>query len=253
MIAPAGPARARAQGRRWPGVAAVVAAAGLAVALALVPRPASAHATILSSTPRPGERLRTAPGVVVLTFSQQLDIQLSRASVVAPGRRRYDQGSVSASQIRVPLDTNAPGVYQVSWTSVSALDGHTLSGGFRFGVDVSPGATGDEEALPGPGDLALAVLRAVEYAGLLLAVGLLLVLQLAVLTPRLEWVRSGLPVVLGATAAAGLAVVVGEALLATGTPAPDRMAAYLGGGVAGWTRLARVVAEAAALTVALRR
>ena len=30
-----------------------------------------------------------------------------------------------------------PGTYVVSWTSVSALDGHVLSGGFHFGVGVS--------------------------------------------------------------------------------------------------------------------
>ncbi|HEY4024962.1 MAG TPA: copper resistance CopC family protein, partial [Candidatus Dormibacteraeota bacterium] len=119
----------------WPRL---LAAAGLALLLGLSPRPASAHATILSSTPRAGETLRTAPGVVVLTFSQRLDIRLSRATVSAPGGQRFDQGSVSSSEIRVPISTNAPGVYQVRWTSVSVADGHTLSGGFRFGVNVSP-------------------------------------------------------------------------------------------------------------------
>jgi copper transport protein len=241
----------RAGGRRRSGVAAA-AAAGLALLLALAPRPAGAHATILSSAPRPGERLQTAPGVVVLTFSQPLDIRLSRASVVAPGGRRFDQASVSSSEIRVPLTTNAPGIYQVSWTSVSAVDGHTLSGGFRFGVDVSPGESGDEVSQPGAGDLALAGFRWAEYGGLLLAVGLLLLLELAALTPRLPWVRAGLPAVLAVTTAAGAAVVLGEALLATGAPpAPDRLAAYLASGTAGWARLGRVAAEAAAVLVAL--
>jgi copper transport protein len=240
----------RPGGRRqaWlPGLLAV----GLALALGLAPRPASAHATVLSTTPRPGENLRTAPGVVVLSFSQPLDIRLSRASVVAPNGQRFDQGSVSPAEIRVPVTSNAPGVYQVSWTSVSAVDGHTLSGGFRFGVGVSPGAAVDAP-LPGTGDLGLAVLRTVEYAGLLLAVGLVLLLQLAALEPRLRWVRAGLPAVLAATAAAGAAVVLGEALLAAGGPSPAAMAAYLGSGAAGWTRVGRVVAEVAAVLVASR-
>src|SRR5215471_18511711 len=142
----------------------LVVAAGLAALLALAPRPASAHANILASTPRPGETLRTAPGVVVLTFSERLDILLSRAVVAAPGGRTFRQGSVSPSEIRVPLTTNAPGIYDVRWTSVSAVDGHTLSGGFRFGVDVSPSGAAQDAPLPSTGDLALAVLRAVEYA-----------------------------------------------------------------------------------------
>jgi copper transport protein len=230
-----------------PGLLAV----GLALALGLAPRPASAHATILSTTPRPGENLRTAPGVVVLSFSQPLDIRLSRASVVAPNGERFDQASVSPAEIRVPVTSNAPGVYQVSWTSVSAVDGHTLSGGFRFGVGVSPG-TAVDAPLPGRGDLGLAILRTGEFAGLLLAVGLVLLLQLAALEPRLGWVRAGLPVVLAATAAAGAAVVLGEALLAAGGPSPAAMAAYLGSGAAGWTRVGRVAAEVAAVLVAAR-
>jgi copper transport protein len=230
----------------------VLVAVCLALVVGLAPRPVSAHATLLSSTPQPGQELRTGPGVVVLTFSQQLDIELSRASVAAPNGRRFDQTSVSSDEIRVAVTSNAPGVYQVSWTSVSAVDGHTLSGGFRFGVDVSPTGAAVDAPLPGAADLALAALRALEYAGLLLAVGLLLVLQLAALTPRLDWVRTGLPVVLAATAVAGLAVVLGEALVAAGAPSLAAVSAYLGSGPAGWTRLGRVAAEVAAVVVALR-
>src|SRR5258708_2585887 len=155
----ADPSRVASPPRASPasGGGRIFAAGFFALVLALAPGPASAHATILSSTPRAGEKLATAPGVVVLAFSQPLDIRLSRASVVAPNGQRFDQSSVSPSEIRVPLTTNAPGVYQVSWTSVSAVDGHTLSGGFRFGVGVAPNGPAQAEPLPGPGDLALAV------------------------------------------------------------------------------------------------
>jgi copper transport protein len=225
---------------------------GVALVLGLAPTAASAHAVLISSSPRPGEKLSTAPGVVVLTFSQPIDIHLSRATVTAPNGQRFDQAGVSPQEIRVPVASNAPGVYEVSWTSVSAVDGHTLSSGFRFGVGVSPAGAAVDAALPGAGDLTLAALRALEYAGLLLAVGLLLVLQLAALTPRLDWIRTGLPVVLAATAAAGVAVVLGEALLAAGGPSPGGVAAYLGSGPAGWTRLGRVAAEVVAVLVSLR-
>jgi copper transport protein len=233
-------------------VPALLVALCLGLLLALTPHPASAHATLLSSTPRPGQRLATGPGVVVLTFSQALDIRLSRATVTAPDGQRYDQASVSPAEIHIPVNTNAPGVYEVGWTSVSAVDGHTLSGGFRFGVNVSPNGTAQDAPLPGTGDLALAALRGLEYACLLLAAGLLLVLQLAALSPRLTWVRTGLPIALAAALAAGVAVVVGEALVASGGPSLDAVSAYLGSGPAGWTRLGRIAAEALAVLVATR-
>src|SRR6266700_6332544 len=233
--------------RRWR-----LALAGLAVLLALAPRAAAAHATILSSSPEPGERLRTAPGVVVLTFSQPLNIRLSRAEVDAPGGAHYSQASVSESEIRVRLADNAPGVYVVRWTSVSAGDGHVLSGSLRFGVGVTPGAAGSEEPLPAAGDLALAALRGVEYGGLLLAVGCLLLLQLARRAPALPWVRRWVVLALAAAAVSGLGVVLGEAAGAAGSLSADALTAYLGAGASGWTRAARVGLEAGALLVAAR-
>jgi copper transport protein len=230
----------------------VLLAFGAALVAGLSPATASAHAVLISSTPQAGVKLGTAPGVVVLTFSEPIDIHLSRATVTAPNGQRFDQTSVSTQEIRVAVAANAPGIYEVSWTSVSTVDGHTLSGGFRFGVGVSPAGTAVDAPLPGPGDLALAALRALEYACLLLTIGLLLVLQLARLRPPLDWVRSRLPVVLAATAVAGTAVVLGEALLAAGGLSPDGVEAYLGTGPAGWTRLGRVAAEVAAVLVSLR-
>ncbi|HEY4026096.1 MAG TPA: CopD family protein, partial [Candidatus Dormibacteraeota bacterium] len=72
--------------------------------------------------------------------------------------------------------------------------------------------------------------------------------------PALPWngrAPAALPVMLAVTGIAGLAVVLGEALVATGAPAPDRIAVYLTTGIVGWTRLARVAAEVVALGAAL--
>lgn len=223
-----------------------------ALVLGLSPTPASAHAVLIASTPEAGQKLSTAPGVVVLTYSEPIDIHLSRATVTAPNGQRFDQTSVSTQEIRVAVVSNVPGVYEVSWTSVSTVDGHTLSGGFRFGVGVSPSGAAVDAPLPGTGDLALAALRALEYACLLLTIGLLLVLQLARLKPRLGWVRGWLPVALAATASAGVAVILGEALLAAGGLSTDGVEAYLGSGPAGWTRLSRVASEVVAALVSLR-
>lgn len=241
----------RATGRpHWP---AALVAAGIAAVLALAPRPASAHATLTSSSPQPGQRLQTAPGVVVLTFSQPLNIQLSRASVVAPGGASTHQGSVSESEIRIPLSSGAPGVYEVRWTSVSAEDGHVLSGDFSFGVDVTPGAGPAEAPLPAGSDLALAAARGAEYGTLLLAAGLLLLRHLARRPPAVPWVRARVAVALAAAVVGGAAVVSGEAVLAAGGPSPNAAIAYLTSAPTGWARIARVAAEAAGLLVALRR
>jgi copper transport protein len=238
---------------RPPTLALLAGALAAAACLALAPRDAGAHATVISSNPQPGDRLRTAPGVVVLTFSQPLNVRLSRAEVDAPDGARFSQGSVSQSEIRVPLASNAPGVYEVRWTSVSAGDGHVLGGSFRFGVGVSPGASADESA-PAAGDLALAAPRGLEYAGLLLAVGLLLLGLLAGRSPPLAWVRSaGVPAALAVAAASGLAVVLGETAAAAGGLSADGVLAFLSTGASGWARAARVGLEAAALAVALRR
>ena len=187
------------------------------------PRAALAHATVLSSQPEAGQRLQNTPGVVVLTFSEPLNTQLSRATVSDPGGRSFQQSSISATEIRVGVDSNSPGVYQVSWTTVSGVDGHTLHGGFRFGVRVSPGTAKEQEqgqALPLPADLLIAVPRALEYGSLLAAIGMLLLLELARRSGIGGWVRPPLRPALGLALLGGAGVVLGEALSAAGASPP---------------------------------
>ncbi len=153
---------------------------GVTVLLALMPQAAQAHSSIISSRPGAGEELRSAPGVVVLTFSEPIDINLSRATVTMPDGKKFPTTGISADEIQIALSTNLPGVYQVDWTTVSAVDGHTLSGSFRFGVAVNPGAP-REVAISSPQgwDLVLAAGRTLELGALLLVVGILLLRRLA--------------------------------------------------------------------------
>jgi copper transport protein len=233
-----------------PLVLPVLLAMGL---LAFAPRPVLAHSALIAASPASGERLRTAPGVVVLTFSQPLDIALSRATVTTPDGRRVQQTSVSESQIRIDLSTNQPGIYDIVWTSVSQYDGHTLTGELRFGVGVASVPTRAVEPAPGPADLGLAAARTVEYAALLLAVGLALMLELARRRPSLAWVRTPLPTVLAVAAVSATAVIAAEWLAAVALPSVASLAAYLGAGPAGWVRASRPAMEAVAALVALRR
>ncbi|HEX2032513.1 MAG TPA: copper resistance protein CopC [Actinomycetota bacterium] len=242
---------------RFPRASLCRVAAATAAALFLLvaaPGRASAHAAFISSDPPPGAELSSAPGVVVLRFTEPLIERLSGAAVVDPDGRSHEGRVSGERQIQVPLATNAPGMYEVEWTTVSPVDGHTLRGSFRFGVGVSPGdgAEGATAAEPGRADLLIALARALEYGALLLALGMVLVRRLARRAPPLAWVRVRLIPVLGVAVTSGAAVVLGEALLAAGSLAPGALGAYFTSGVPGIARLVRVTVEAVALVVAMR-
>jgi len=225
------------------------------LAILAAPAVASAHAVLASSQPRAGERLGTAPGVVVLEFTEPVNPKLSSATVTDPTGRRFTGGVSEGQEIRVPLSTNASGVYTVDWVSMSTLDGHSVRGSFQFGVGVTPagGSVETAQTSPGEGDLAIAVLRWVEYLSLLLAVGMLVIRKFARRPPELEWVRPRLVVPLAVAFASGLAVVSSEAFSAAGSASIGGMWSYLTTGLAGWARVSRLDLEALALIVAVVR
>jgi copper transport protein len=227
---------------RWLFVPALASASLVASATA-----AGAHAAIVSSTPAAGEELGSAPGVVSLTFSEPLIEALSRAVVVDPNGLRHKGGPTSERKMEVRLATNAPGVYRVEWKTVSPVDGHSLEGQFFFGVGVKPGGEAETNLAPRPRELTLAVFRALEYAGLLAAAGAILLSAIARRKPMLDWVRPSLRVPLALALVSGIAVVSGEALLASSTlsaaPAFFRT-------LPGLARLLRLAFEAAALMFA---
>ncbi len=212
----------------------------------LVPTPAEAHAILVSSSPAAGATLGAAPGIVVLTFDEPLVARLSHAAVVDPTGRRF-KDAVSGETIRVPLSTNAPGVYRVDWTTVSQVDGHTITGTFRFGVGVSVGAAA--AATPGPsrGDGLIAAARAIEYAVLLLACGLVVLRRLGPDIPM----RPPAASVATALLISGATVVFAEAVAATSGVSVAGFTDYLTIGVTGWARVARIGVEVGVLITAL--
>lgn len=192
----------------------VLLAGVMLVALWLAPTAAWAHAGIVSSNPEPGAQLGSAPGVVTLRFSEPLNERLSGAEVLSPDGARFEGTPEAAGEIVVRLTTNAQGIYRVTWTTVSSVDGHTLEGSFEFGVGVRPAsAEGETSTSPGLVDTSIAVARTLEDAALLLAVGLLLVRRLG---RDLSWLRVPIVPALVVALAGGLAVVFGEALVAAG-------------------------------------
>ena len=234
------------------------AATSLIVAMAallLIPLAASAHALLVSELPKAGAHLGTAPGVVVLEFSQNLNPQLSHATVTDPTGHRWAGAVDSGPEIRIPMATNASGVYAVDWTSVSVVDGHLITGSFSFDVGVTgPGSSASSaNGVPGPqpSDIAIGAVKWVEALALLFLTGQVLLSRLARREPSLEWVRPGFRAA-SITLSAGLVVVWAEATVGSGGHTISGYLSYFGSGLSGAALLARLGFEAITLISVVR-
>ncbi|HEX6537640.1 MAG TPA: copper resistance protein CopC [Candidatus Dormibacteraeota bacterium] len=228
-----------------------MAALGCAVLAALVPTVASAHAIIVSAQPEPGAVLGTPPGAVVLVFDEQLDAGLSQATVTDPSGHAVSAAPVSAFEIRVDLVTAEPGVYHVAWTSVSVVDGHTLTGTYAFAV--ASAATAAASALTeqsGPLGIAATALRWIEDAALLLALGMVFVEWLGARSPAMPWVRVRVAPVLATAIVAGAALALTNAAAAGGGRLAG-MATVITSTTPGQLNVLRLLLEASALTIAV--
>src|SRR6266487_3994902 len=245
----------RSMAVRTVGMRSIVVLGLVAVLVGLCGEPAGAHAALVSSDPAAGQRLATAPALVVLRFTEPLNGRLSGATVIGPDGQRFQGGALGPRELRVRLLTNAPGVYRVAWATVSVVDGHTLHGGLAFGVRVPVGGQSEGRTVAGPrlGDVLIAAVRAAEDAALLVAIGMLLLVGLAGRNPRLPQRRPKVRVALAVALMAGLGVVVADAVAASASAVDGLsargMVAYLTTGVAGWARLWRVALEALALVL----
>ncbi|HKE65845.1 MAG TPA: copper resistance protein CopC [Micromonosporaceae bacterium] len=239
--------------RRWaarrPAGRLLVSIAVIAITILLTPTSALAHAVLVSSSPAAGSTVGTTPESVVLRFDEALAPTLSHADVVDPAGQRFI-GVVDGQTMTVRVKSTVPGVYQVDWTTVSEVDGHTITGRFEFGVavPVTASSVGGVRG-PTPGDFAVALLRGIEFALLLLACGLVTLRRIARGVPVRE---IAVPVAVGLLISAA-AVVVAEANLATTRPSLSAVADYLSIGMTGWARLAGLVLAAALVAFAVRQ
>lgn len=228
-----------------------LAAAAAAVALGLIPVGAEAHASLTSSTPQPGLRLPGGPGAVILNFSEPINRDLSQARVTSPDGRSFGRTAVSSHSMTVRVISDAPGVYAVRWTTVSAVDGHVLTGSFRFGVGVSVSPAPAEASSAASSELALptALFRGLEDAALLTAAGLILLGLLGQRAPRLTWARPGhrLTAAMAVALVGAAATTTAETWQATHALSSDSFGSYFGNGLPGMARALRLAAEGAAL------
>jgi methionine-rich copper-binding protein CopC len=96
---------------------------------------AHAHAYLDRASPSVGSAVRSAPRVLSLWFSQNIESSFSTVTVTGPGGR-VDLGNArvgSGNQLRVGLKPLGPGTYRVHWRVLS-VDTHTTEGSFSFQV-----------------------------------------------------------------------------------------------------------------------
>jgi copper transport protein len=139
--------------RRLAGaLGAVVLGAVVLLGQILLAGPASAHAELLKTSPRNGQRLATPPAQITLTFSEKVDI-------VSGGLRLIDSGTgdqvttpdprAVGSAVVWPMPPDLPdGAYLVSWRMISA-DSHPVAGAFSFGIGANAAPVANETTATG--------------------------------------------------------------------------------------------------------
>jgi methionine-rich copper-binding protein CopC len=109
-------------------------------ALALLVRPAGAHAFLERAVPVAGSSVHASPTELKLWFTQRVEPAFSKVRVSDGGGKQVDSGDgrVDATDrvlLRVSLPPLAPGTYRVTWRVLS-VDSHVTEGDFTF--DVAP-------------------------------------------------------------------------------------------------------------------
>ena len=108
-----------------------------AAALVVAAR-AQAHAFLDHASPAVGSSVPTAPTVVTLWLTQDLEPVFSNVTVTTEAGQRVDLGNTrippgSLAELQIGLKPLPPGTYLVSWRVVS-VDTHPTEGTFTFEV-----------------------------------------------------------------------------------------------------------------------
>ena len=141
-------------------LAAALLLALVAAALWLAaPGGAAAHANLASADPAPNSELATAPGRVIIWFTEPIEPGLSEIRVLDAAGRQVDRGDSAVDDLNplamsVGLGDVPDGTYTVAWSNVSTVDGHRVRGSFVFAagqpLSGDPVATVDQPLLQSP-------------------------------------------------------------------------------------------------------
>ena len=237
-----------------------------------LPAPAArAHAAIVDAEPSSGTGMPQAPADVVIRFTEPLVAGPSRIAVVDEQGIDVGEGPTQIvgsdrRAMRRELGLLPPGQYEVRWTTLSPVDGHTLRGSYFFAVGTR--ASPDEAVEAGPLDSngAIGVAgRFLALVGLTLWIGMGLLSSAATAAGVGELLRRRLgralpgAVVLGTSASLlGVATTVGVRALPTLLRTPSGMlrlavmVAAVGAAASGWhSRRRRQAALALAVLAVL--
>ncbi|UJH69737.1 copper resistance CopC family protein [Ornithinimicrobium sp. INDO-MA30-4] len=127
-----------------------LAAALTALALSIAPLavPASAHDELLGTTPADGAEVADAPSEITLSFSGEI-ADIGAEVVLTGGLDDIVEGApeVRGTEVVQAISTDTPpGDYEVVWR-VTSQDGHPISGAFGYTVeDAGIAAQGEAEA-----------------------------------------------------------------------------------------------------------
>jgi copper transport protein len=167
--------RGRRLARRVCGLLGALTVAG--IALAATAPAASAHATLLFTSPAADSAVPVSPTAITLTFNEQVTLVGTPVTLAGPGGRKIAVGAAreggARSVVMASVAGRLPdGVYTVSWQVISS-DGDVVGSQFSFAVGPAPAALGSvAAAAPStPGQWPLAVARWLLFAGLAAALG----------------------------------------------------------------------------------
>lgn len=208
-------------GHHFTGIHRAVWIVGLILVAALLPSaPASAHATLLFTSPAVDGAVPDSPPVVQLVFDQSVVASESFLTLKSTNGDRARLGEVEqgedSSVLRAQVLEQLPsGEYRVEW-QVIAQDGDSMLGDFRFVVGSGPVLTSAGGEVTIRGAWSRGLLRWVLFAGLATALGGLVRARLVhraaggreAGTPA-PWLRFGVGI--GLVAAVGLGALVAGA------------------------------------------
>ena len=136
----------------------------------------SAHAIPVSSLPRENARLDVVPEEIAIRFNEPVVPELSKIEVLTHAGEEVAVGSVQGRDENMALFVTLPelseGAYLVSWQVLSAVDGHTTSGTFSFGVGAEAAPVATDTSLRAQLSLWSAVARWLTLTAVSLLLGL---------------------------------------------------------------------------------
>jgi copper transport protein len=158
------------------GARALVVAWLAALALGLSASPAAAHATLLSTDPAEGEVVPETPHAVTFTFDENVSLTDGSIQVFDAAGESVESTTASEDEVvTADLPDELPdGTYVVAWRVVST-DSHPVSGSLTFSIGAPSETVVPPHVDAGPSGSAsadLGIAQGLGYAGLLIAVGL---------------------------------------------------------------------------------